>query len=98
MHKHTVGMGYIVYLLIPWHLPLSGRNGFNFFKAANFSSLKSCLCPGRPRIAVDIVGCILVGYLSLSGVPPLDLSESAVRDYCLKNNENQVSPSRSSTP
>ena len=33
-------------------------------------------------MAVDIVGATLIGYFSLSGAPPLDLSESAVRDYC----------------
>ena len=33
-------------------------------------------------MAVDIVGSTLVGYFSLSGASLLDLSESAVRDYC----------------
>ena len=33
-------------------------------------------------MAVDIVGGTLVGYFSLGGAPLLDLSESAVRDYC----------------
>ena len=34
-------------------------------------------------MAVDIIGCTLIGYFSLSGAPPLDLSELPVRDYCL---------------
>jgi hypothetical protein len=41
------------------------------------------MCPGRLRMAVDIVRCTLVGYFSLSGAPLLDLSESTVRDYYL---------------
>jgi hypothetical protein len=40
------------------------------------------MCPGRLRMAVDIVGCTLVGYFSLSGASLLDLKESAKRDYC----------------
>ena len=32
-------------------------------------------------MAVDIIGCTLIGYLSLSGAPLLDLSELAVWDY-----------------
>ena len=32
-------------------------------------------------MAVDIVGGTLIGYFSFSGAPPLDLSESAERDY-----------------
>ena len=32
-------------------------------------------------MVVDIVGCTLIGYFSLSGAPLLDLSELAGRDY-----------------
>ena len=40
------------------------------------------MCPGRLRMVADIVGSTLIGYFSLSGAPLLDLSESALRDYC----------------
>ena len=32
-------------------------------------------------MVVDIVGCTLIGYFSLSGASLLDLSELAERDY-----------------
>ena len=39
------------------------------------------MCPGRLRIAVDVVGGTLTGYVPLGGAPLLDLCESADRDY-----------------
>ena len=39
------------------------------------------MCPGRLRMAVDIVGGTLISYFSLSGAPLLDLNESAVGEY-----------------
>ena len=31
-------------------------------------------------MAVDIIGCTLIGYFSLSGAPLLDISELVARD------------------
>ena len=67
------------------HLPLSGRNGFNFSTLGSKLPLSvqktDKMCPGRPRMAVNIIGCTLIGYFSLSGAFALNWCWLIRQDY-----------------